>query len=321
MAVVDVRAAPRGRDVPRRDPRRSSPSTRPTGSYPPDWTRRLAEAGYVAPHWPRAVGPRRVADRAARDRRGAASARVAPKPMNPIGIGWAGPTLLVAGTAEQQQRYLPGLLDGSEIWCQLFSEPGAGSDLASLRHAAGARRRRVRAQRAEGVDDARARSPATASCSPAPIRTPSRTRASRTSCSTCRRPASGPAARADDRHARVQRGVLRRRAHPRGERRRRRSTTAGGSRRSRSATSGCRSPAKARCGAAARPRTTCSTSSARTAARHRPGAAPAPRRALHRVRGAAAHPAAHRLGEGPGPRARARRRRCARRSPTSTAST
>ena len=91
----------------------------------------MAAAGYVAPHWPKPWGlaaspvEQLVIDAELR-------AAGAPKPLNPIGIGWAGPTLLVAGTPRQHDTYLPGLLDGSEIWCQLFSEPGAGSDLASL---------------------------------------------------------------------------------------------------------------------------------------------------------------------------------------------
>ena len=103
----------------------------PDGRYPADWNRRLAAAGYVVPHWPRPWGldatpaEQLAIDEVLRELR-------SPRPMNPIGIGWAGPTLLVAGTDAQQQRWLPGILDGSELWCQLFSEPGAGSDLASL---------------------------------------------------------------------------------------------------------------------------------------------------------------------------------------------
>jgi alkylation response protein AidB-like acyl-CoA dehydrogenase len=49
-----------------------------------------------------------------------------------IGLAMAGPTVIAHGTAEQQQRYLPPMLRGDEVWCQLFSEPGAGSDLAGL---------------------------------------------------------------------------------------------------------------------------------------------------------------------------------------------
>jgi len=103
----------------------------PGGRYPPDWNRRLAAAGFVAPHWPRPWGldasplQQLVIDQELRS-------AAAPRPSNPIGLGWAGPTLLVAGTPGQHSRYLPGILDGSETWCQLFSEPGAGSDLAGL---------------------------------------------------------------------------------------------------------------------------------------------------------------------------------------------
>jgi alkylation response protein AidB-like acyl-CoA dehydrogenase len=103
----------------------------PGGRYPGDWNSQLARAGYVAPHWPRPWGveaspfEQLAIDEVLRELQ-------VPRPMNPIGIGWAGPTLLVAGSDAQQQQWLPGILDGSDLWCQLFSEPGAGSDLASL---------------------------------------------------------------------------------------------------------------------------------------------------------------------------------------------
>ncbi|HNB93434.1 MAG TPA: acyl-CoA dehydrogenase family protein, partial [Microthrixaceae bacterium] len=93
--------------------------------------RQLAEAGYVAPHWPAPWGldadpiHQIIIDEELRR----AGVR---RPNNPIGIGWAGPTILEAGTDAHKESYLFGLLSGEDTWCQLFSEPGAGSDLAAL---------------------------------------------------------------------------------------------------------------------------------------------------------------------------------------------
>ena len=93
--------------------------------------RQLAEAGLVAPHWPEPWGldadpmHQLLIDEELR------RAKVS-RPQNQIGIGWAGPTILHAGSAAQKERYLMPLLAAEEIWCQLFSEPGAGSDLANL---------------------------------------------------------------------------------------------------------------------------------------------------------------------------------------------
>ncbi len=92
----------------------------------------LARAGYVAPHWPAPWGLDADPEHQVIIDAELAAAGVE-MPGSSIAIGWAGPTILAGGTPEQQQRWLPGILDGSEEWSQLFSEPDAGSDLASLR--------------------------------------------------------------------------------------------------------------------------------------------------------------------------------------------
>ncbi|MDY7100080.1 MAG: acyl-CoA dehydrogenase family protein [Actinomycetota bacterium] len=99
--------------------------------HPDPSGRELAEAGYVVPHWPAPWGldadpmGQLIIDEEL-SRAGVS------RPQNAIGIGWAAPTILMAGSDAQKQRYLPTIFSGEEFWCQLFSEPDAGSDLANL---------------------------------------------------------------------------------------------------------------------------------------------------------------------------------------------
>ena len=99
----------------------------------------LAESGLLAPHWPRPYGREAgPAEQLLIDQEMAAAGVTRPD----LVIGWwAAPTILEHGTPEQVERFVPPTLTGELFWCQLFSEPGAGSDLASLR---------MKAVRAEG---------------------------------------------------------------------------------------------------------------------------------------------------------------------------
>jgi alkylation response protein AidB-like acyl-CoA dehydrogenase len=107
----------------------------PGGGDPVEFLRARFDAGLAWVHYPAGLGgqslPRSlqsVVDRAFAE---AGSPSNHPE-LNGIGLGMAAPTILAHGTAEQKQRWLRPLWTGEEIWCQLFSEPGAGSDLAGL---------------------------------------------------------------------------------------------------------------------------------------------------------------------------------------------
>lgn len=96
------------------------------------WAAALAERGWIAPHWPReyggaGLGP--VEDFILQEE----MMRARVPPVNGIGVNLLGPTLLAHGTDEQRARHLPPISSGAVAWAQGFSEPGAGSDLASLR--------------------------------------------------------------------------------------------------------------------------------------------------------------------------------------------
>jgi len=98
-----------------------------------DWQRRLYDAGWAAPAWPTEYGGRGASlSESAIYFEELGRARV-PLPANVLGLLLGGPTLMVWGTDEQKERYLPPILSAEEIWCQGFSEPEAGSDLAALK--------------------------------------------------------------------------------------------------------------------------------------------------------------------------------------------
>jgi alkylation response protein AidB-like acyl-CoA dehydrogenase len=98
-----------------------------------DWQRTMYEAGWAAPRWPSEYGGRDATltetaiyfEELGRAR--------APQAANTLGVLLGGPTLMVWGTEAQKQRYLAPILSAEEIWCQGFSEPDAGSDLAAVK--------------------------------------------------------------------------------------------------------------------------------------------------------------------------------------------
>jgi alkylation response protein AidB-like acyl-CoA dehydrogenase len=97
-----------------------------------EWRKRLASRGWIAPAWPKEYGGAGMSHvQQFIFNMELAEARV-PAGSGGIAIGMAGPTIIVHGTDEQQRENLPGILSGEVNWCQLWSEPGAGSDLASL---------------------------------------------------------------------------------------------------------------------------------------------------------------------------------------------
>jgi len=96
------------------------------------WQRRLHEAGYVGIDWPRAYGGRDASIMEQVILYEEMSRAQAPQPVNRGGLSMLGPTLMKHGTPAQRERHLAKILTAEEIWCQGFSEPNAGSDLANL---------------------------------------------------------------------------------------------------------------------------------------------------------------------------------------------
>jgi alkylation response protein AidB-like acyl-CoA dehydrogenase len=98
-----------------------------------DWSRRLGEAGYAGLTWPKEFGGAGAPYSHQAIFLEELARAEAPSHLGVIGLGMAGPTIISWGTDAQKQRYLAKILSAEEIWCQGFSEPDAGSDLAAAR--------------------------------------------------------------------------------------------------------------------------------------------------------------------------------------------
>jgi len=100
--------------------------------YLRDWQRKLYEGGWAGISWPKEYGGRGVTLMEQAIFQEELARANAPQLIGTIGLALVGPTIIATGTEEQKSRYLPKILSGEEIWCQGFSEPNAGSDLAAL---------------------------------------------------------------------------------------------------------------------------------------------------------------------------------------------
>ena len=119
--------------------RENNPGPEPEGSldevmeFRGAWQRKLHAAGWAGISWPKDFGGRGATMIEQAIFTGEASAQEAPSPANVLGLAMGGPVVIAHGTDAQKQRYLEPILTGEEIWCQGFSEPESGSDLASLK--------------------------------------------------------------------------------------------------------------------------------------------------------------------------------------------
>jgi alkylation response protein AidB-like acyl-CoA dehydrogenase len=125
-------------NAPRRGPDGMEEDARGQASIPEQkaFQAKLYEAGFAGITWPKEYGGQGLTNAEQIAFSSEAQNYSLPIGAFVIGLGMPGPTILELGTEAQKQRYLPPMLRGEEIWCQLFSEPGAGSDVASLQTSA-----------------------------------------------------------------------------------------------------------------------------------------------------------------------------------------